>query len=269
MFDQQQIPARRGHAADDDPLGEVTAAWQQLVGRRPDAVRGLGLPDDVHTLAQNFQRHGRQDVPRGAAKAIQADWTKFDAELKARERRTRRDEGPTGPGPCRPAAARRAAAGGPGAGRAAERGLALLAARAVFFVLFTFGPLLYAAWLSLYEWDGLTVGKYVGLDNYREVLGDPDVRSAFEHALDADHLLLLRAGAAGARAHRLLTRHPVRGFTFFRTVLFLPQTIAGVVIARLVWFYAEGPLNAALDKVGLDCWPAAGSATSLGAARSA
>ena len=41
----------------------------------------------------------------------------------------------------------------------------------------------------------------------------------------------------------------MRGFTFFRTVLFLPQTIAGVVIAQaFVWFYAEdGPFNAAAD----------------------
>ena len=53
-----------------------------------------------------------------------------------------------------------------------------------------------------------------------------------------------------------LTRHPVRGFTFFRTVLFLPQTIAGVVIAQaFVWFYAEeGPFNAALKQVAPDEW---------------
>ena len=43
----------------------------------------------------------------------------------------------------------------------------------------------------------------------------------------------------------LLTRHPVRGFTFFRTALFLPQMIAGVVVAQAwVWIYADnGPLN--------------------------
>ena len=43
----------------------------------------------------------------------------------------------------------------------------------------------------------------------------------------------------------VLTRHPVRGMTFFRTALFLPQTIAGVVVAQaFVWFYAlDGPFN--------------------------
>ena len=48
----------------------------------------------------------------------------------------------------------------------------------------------------------------------------------------------------------------MRGFTFFRTVLFLPQMIAGVVIAQaFVWFYAEdGPFNAALKLVAPDDW---------------
>jgi raffinose/stachyose/melibiose transport system permease protein len=51
-----------------------------------------------------------------------------------------------------------------------------------------------------------------------------------------------------------LTRHIVRGFRFFRTALFLPQLIAGVVIAQAwTWIYDDnGPLNEALRLVGLD-----------------
>jgi raffinose/stachyose/melibiose transport system permease protein len=50
-----------------------------------------------------------------------------------------------------------------------------------------------------------------------------------------------------------LTRRPVRGFRFFRTALFLPQLIAGVVIAQAwTWIYDDnGPLNWALREVGL------------------
>jgi len=50
-----------------------------------------------------------------------------------------------------------------------------------------------------------------------------------------------------------LTRHPIRGFRFFRTVLFFPQLIAGVVIAQaFVWVYDDnGPLNKFLRLVGL------------------
>src|SRR4029079_7323277 len=50
-----------------------------------------------------------------------------------------------------------------------------------------------------------------------------------------------------------LTRSVIRGFRFFRTVLFLPQLIAGVVIAQAwTWIYAtEGPLNRFLELIGL------------------
>ena len=51
----------------------------------------------------------------------------------------------------------------------------------------------------------------------------------------------------------LLTRFRVRGFMFFRTVLFMPQTIATVVVAQaFVWIYdPTGPLNEFLRAVGL------------------
>jgi len=50
-----------------------------------------------------------------------------------------------------------------------------------------------------------------------------------------------------------LTRTRIRGFRFFRTTLFLPQLIAGVVIAQAwVWVYdASGPLNRGLELFGL------------------
>ena len=30
--------------------------------------------------------------------------------------------------------------------------------RSLFYLLFAFGPLVYTAWLSFFDWDGLTVG---------------------------------------------------------------------------------------------------------------
>jgi raffinose/stachyose/melibiose transport system permease protein len=130
--------------------------------------------------------------------------------------------------------------------------VALYPALAVYaaFVLF---PLGHTIWLSLHAWDGLTPKTWVGLDNYREILHDPELRSAFEHsfvliffyAVIPVTLALVLVGA--------LSRAQVRGQAGFRTVLFLPQVIPLVVVA-VIWrmIYApDGPLNNGLDAIGL------------------
>ncbi len=115
------------------------------------------------------------------------------------------------------------------------------------------GHWLHTVELSFFDWDGLTVGHYIGLANYREAFSDPLVRDSFKHSAELIVFYALLPVALGLLLTALLTRHPVRGFTFFRTALFLPQMIAGVVVAQAwVWLYADnGPLNEFLRDVGL------------------
>ena len=122
-----------------------------------------------------------------------------------------------------------------------------------FYLLFTLGPLLHTAWLSLFDWDGLTAGRWVGLANYREALGDPLVHDAFRHSAELVVFYALLPIAIGLLLTAMLTRRPVLGFSGFRAVLFLPQIIAGVVVAQAwVWIYADqGPLNEFLRTIGL------------------
>ncbi|HSK54714.1 MAG TPA: sugar ABC transporter permease [Jiangellales bacterium] len=122
------------------------------------------------------------------------------------------------------------------------------------FALFLLVPLVRAGVLSLYEWNGLTLGRWVGLDNYRAVVADQGLRSAFGHAMV---LVLFYAVVPVCVALALvatMTRARVRGLGFYRTVLFLPQVVAMVVVA-VTWrqIYApNGPLNQLLRAVGLD-----------------
>ena len=122
-----------------------------------------------------------------------------------------------------------------------------------FYLLFTLAPLAHTLELSFFDWDGLTVGRYVGLANYREAFSDPLVRASFKHSAELIVFYAVLPVILGLLITALLTRHPVRGFTFFRTVLFLPQMVAGVVVAQAwFWIYASGgPLNTALKDVGL------------------
>ena len=123
-----------------------------------------------------------------------------------------------------------------------------------FYLLFTLLPLLHTVWLSFYEWDGITVGKWIGLANYREILADEEIRSAFVHSIK---LILYYSVVAVIIALILilaLQRAKVRGLTTFRTLIFLPQTVAVVVVAQaFVWIYAPlGPLNTLLEPFGLN-----------------
>ncbi len=123
-----------------------------------------------------------------------------------------------------------------------------------FYLLFAFGPLLYTTWLSFFRWDGLTVGTWIGLDNYERVLSDPAIRASFVHSLVLILFFAVLPCMLGLYLASLMAHARVRGLGFFRAVLFLPQTVAVVVVAiAWVWIYApEGPVNEALRAVGLD-----------------
>lgn len=139
----------------------------------------------------------------------------------------------------------------PGAPRAVGY-LYIVPALAVYavFLLFPFGQ---TVWLSLLHWDGLNAATWAGLGNYRELFTDPSIRAPFGHALV---LLVFYAAlpvAVGLLLAAALTRFRVRGMTFFRTVLFLPQVLAMVVVG-VTWrsiLAPDGLVNDVLRTVGL------------------
>jgi raffinose/stachyose/melibiose transport system permease protein len=122
-----------------------------------------------------------------------------------------------------------------------------------FYVLFTLAPLLHTVYYSLFDWDGLTPKTWVGLANYGEALRDSVLRDSFVHSAILIVYYAVFPVIIGLVLTAALTRSAIRGFRFFRTVLFLPQLIAGVVIAQAwTWIYAsEGPLNRFLELIGL------------------
>src|SRR5262245_4538653 len=125
--------------------------------------------------------------------------------------------------------------------------LYILPAFAVFF-LFVLLPLLHAVWISFFAWDGLTVGTWVGLKNYGDVISDPELRSAFGHSLILLIFYAVLPLLIGLLLAGLLARARVRGQALFRTILFLPQVIAMVVVA-VMWRMIYDPENGALNKI--------------------
>ena len=123
----------------------------------------------------------------------------------------------------------------------------------VVYALFLLYPLGRSVQISLYDWDGLSLATFVGLQNYADVVADPKLREAFWHALVLIFFFAVLPLCLGLVLAAVLIRARVRGLAFFRTVVFLPQVIAMVVVA-VAWrqIYApDGLLNSALEAVGL------------------
>lgn len=125
-----------------------------------------------------------------------------------------------------------------------------------FLVLgaFFYWPLIDAAWISLWKWDGLTAATWQGFANYTKLASNPLLLDSFLHAFTLivfyavlPIIIALALAALMQRGSRL------HGTGFFRTILFLPQVISSVVLG-IVWvaIYApDGVLNSVLSAVGL------------------
>lgn len=122
------------------------------------------------------------------------------------------------------------------------------------FLIFLGIPLCQTIQYSLFNWDGLSAATYVGTQNYVEVFSNKALRDAFIHAL----ILVIFYAIIPVLLALLLTMLISRSYTmksmsFYRTILFLPQVIASVVVATMwVSMYAQdGAVNQILRSLGL------------------
>lgn len=123
----------------------------------------------------------------------------------------------------------------------------------ILYAAFNLFPLGQGINISLYEWDGITPGRWVGLGNYADFFRDPLIRQGYVHVLILMIFYTLLPIVIGLFLAALLSRIRIRGLTFFRMLLFLPLVVTDVVTAvAWTWVYDQnGPLNAVLRAVGL------------------
>lgn len=115
----------------------------------------------------------------------------------------------------------------------------------IFFSLFVIYPIFQTLWLSFWKWDRISPSIWVGIENYRIVLSNPEIYSAFSHSFVFVIFYSVIPIFIGLIITLLLLRVKVRGEGFFRAILFMPQIISTVVVAiSWRWIYAsDGPIN--------------------------
>ncbi len=114
-------------------------------------------------------------------------------------------------------------------------------------------PLGRAIQYSFYRWDGLTTSTFIGLANYADLMRDETLRASFVHALVLIFFYAIVPLLLGLLIAAVLQRAKVRGLGLFRTIVFLPQVIAMVVVA-VAWrqiYASDGTLNSVLRGLGL------------------
>ncbi|HWJ75443.1 MAG TPA: sugar ABC transporter permease [Kaistia sp.] len=151
----------------------------------------------------------------------------------------------------------RRAAKRPAAGEALSpfkaRHLLYLLPGLAIYIVFSIVPILQTLEYSFYRWDGITPARWVGMRNYVALLTNPKTLSTFGHGLVMILFYAVLPTLIALFIVAIMTRVRIRLLGFFRTVLFLPQILATVVVAvAWRWIYAnDGPINGVLDFLGL------------------
>ncbi len=126
----------------------------------------------------------------------------------------------------------------------------------VIYLVFIFIPILSTIRNSFYDWNGFSAGReFVRLDNYTALLDDPQFFTALINNFIFIFFYSIIPIMIGLILATLLGRKPLRGMTFFRTGLFLPQILSMVVVGvtwRWIFNPTFGLLNTGLRALGLD-----------------
>lgn len=119
----------------------------------------------------------------------------------------------------------------------------------VVYSIFVLYPFLQTARISLTDWNGFDpVMRYVGLDNYIKLLGEPEFWSALGHNIYWIIFGSIGAIGLGLVLALLVSSRPL-GFHVFRTIYFMPQVL-GASIVGVIWLLIYAPRRGFLYEVG-------------------
>ncbi len=128
------------------------------------------------------------------------------------------------------------------------------------YILFMAFPLVGSLRMSLYSGEGIAQQTYVGLENFRTLFGNSlwlgKLINAFKNTLILLFVHIIFQNTLGLFFAVLLTKI-TRGFSFFRTVIFLPATLSVLIVGflwRLILNPQWGAVPYFLTMVGLQSW---------------
>lgn len=129
-----------------------------------------------------------------------------------------------------------------------------LAPNLLIFFLFTILPSLMALFLSLTRYDILTPIKWIGLQNYQQLIGDQIFFLTLKNML-LYVVMFVPAMVGLSLLIAIALNRPVPGMKFFRTLFYLPMITSSIAAATVwVWLLQRnyGLINQVLALVGIN-----------------
>jgi multiple sugar transport system permease protein len=124
--------------------------------------------------------------------------------------------------------------------------LAFISPWIIGFVLFTAGPMIFSLGLSFTNYDVLNPPKFIGFNNYQQLLTDPKLRLSLGNSF-LYAILHVPLATIVALALALLLNRIGKAAGFFRTVFYLPSVTPAVAIGTL-WLWLLNPRIGLVNK---------------------
>ncbi|SCW55650.1 raffinose/stachyose/melibiose transport system permease protein [Paenibacillus tianmuensis] len=126
----------------------------------------------------------------------------------------------------------------------------------LIFVFFAIIPIFWSAYYGFFDWKGIGAAKFIGFDNYLEVIRDPIFWLSFKN-----NMLIVVASVFGQIPIALILALVLTRSSLFqrmiRASVFMPMVLSSVVVG-IIWSYIYHPqigiLNFLLDGLGLESW---------------
>ncbi|WP_391574212.1 carbohydrate ABC transporter permease [Cohnella sp.] len=124
----------------------------------------------------------------------------------------------------------------------------------LIYLFFVVIPIFWSAYYGFFDWKGIGAAKFIGFDNYAEVVRDPIFWKGFKN-----NMLIVVASVFGqvpiAMILALLLTRTNLFQRIIRASVFMPMVLSSVVVG-IIWSYIYHPqigiLNFVLDATGLE-----------------
>lgn len=127
----------------------------------------------------------------------------------------------------------------------------------LFYIFMVILPIFVSMYYSLFHWSGGTKMTFIGLDNYKTLLGDTDFwRSAKNSLMFTIYMVAGQVGIALVFT-MFITMKWVRFKGAHRFLMFMPAIMSAVVVGliwQLIYNKEIGLLNHLLSLMGLESW---------------